>query len=524
MESTPLETLPNEIWLLVLEKLSFQDLLNVSITSRDLRASAEPYLYRSIHWDWRNPPLERILMLLRTIAERPYVADYIWHVTMMNWEAAHSGEEDYQIGRAEKQWMKQHQRFRPTLRWVRMLVRAAKFPTNVEKQWVTLLAEGDEYVHATLLLSLLHNLRSLRLDFAFITELGLPGVMLHHSLFGNVPSNLLSKFTKLEMVDYGGNVPLVSFESLRVFGMNHQFMPWFHLPSLKILEIWIPCFEGITWLTDPIAMLHSPPLLSLRSFVIARSSATAEELATLLSKVPSLTSVHVGLAYRCVATTDFLKESQSLMYALEAKSKTLQHLSISVEVLPGCAENYNVPLDGIASEPFRGFLKKFPNLKSVELPYNFLFGWSGAKHRLQDALPKKMEAVHIRSDFWLDEQLAFFSNEVHKSVIELLRQKPPFQQSLQIISYEGPPTDTRGWEYYEESTPEMPLLHREAYLRCTARGIFLDPRHPDWMPGNVVMRGQWPEGSPSVMQWGLVVNCWPWHYHQRQPPFIRGVM
>lgn len=524
MALTPFAKLPVDCWLLILEQLPFQELLSLSKTSRDLRDSAEPYLYRSIHWDWSNPPLDRVLMLLRTIAERPHVASYIWHVSMNNWGAVYEVEGNFQLARAKGAWMKKHQRFRPTLRWARMLVRSAKYPPKMEQKWVSLLANGNEYAYATVLLSLLHNLRSLRLDFSFVAEHGLPGMMLYHSLFANVPPGLLSKFTKLEMVDYGGNAPLINFESSELFGKNHQFMPWFHLPSLKILEIWLPNIEGITWLTEPSAMLHSPPLLSLRSLIITRSSASAEELGTLLSKVPSLSSVHVGMAYRCVATSDFLKESPHLLAALEAKLQTLQHLSISLEVMPGCAENYHIPIDGsISSEPFRGFLNKFPKLQTVEIPLNFLLGWGGAKYRLQDVLPRDVTTIHIRPDFWVYEDMPFFSSKVHKAVMELLGEENHPLQSLREISYEGPPNDHYGWDDYQQSTVSMVLAEKVTYAACKVKGIWLMSRHRFWMPGNMAMRGQWPQGAPVKREEGICHNMWPFLYEDKLPPFMKYV-
>jgi hypothetical protein len=522
MAPTPLEKLPKEIWLLVLENLSFEDLFNASLASRDLRASAEPYLYRSIHWDWSDPPLEQILMLLRTIADRPYIANYIRHLTMKNWKAPFYGEEQLHIGRTEKkQWMKLHQRFRPTTRWARILLRGAKYPPKVEKEWVHLLAEGDAYAYATVLLSLSHNLRSLRLDFAFITERGLPGQMLHHSLFGNAPTGVLTKFTKLEMVDYGGNVPLVGFEGLRDFGKNYQFMPWFHLPSVRILEIWMPHFEGIPWLTDPSPILQSPSLLSLRSLIVSRSSVTAGELATLLSKVPTLSSVHVGLAYRCVAANDFFKESEHLVRALEAKRKTLEHLSISVEILPGCSDNFHLDLDENSdTEPFLGFLKKFPKLKSVELPYTFLFGWSGDGYTLREALPKTIEVVHIRSDFWPQWSLQHLSTLLDRAVLDMLSDVPPFLQSLWRFSYQGPSIEVDYLDEGYDDIFEIPELHEEAYYACYDGGISLEARSRYWMPGDVVMRGQWPEGYPSDVKLHILGRHWPWECGEETPRFI----
>ncbi|KAJ5373013.1 hypothetical protein N7517_005019 [Penicillium concentricum] len=229
MASTPLASLPRDCWLQILECLPKDDLNSLSRVSYELRASAEPFLYRSIHWDWEHPQVHQILLLLRTISERPELAYYIWHISFVWWNVgSHKGV--IPIPKGKLDWAKTMLEFRPTLRWARKVIRDAKFTAILDTKWIRRLNDGDAYVHATLLVSQLHNLRSLRLDFSFVLEGGFPGEMLYHSLFGNAPPGVFTQFSKLEMVDYGSNLPLTEFRESARPGKTSQFIPWFHLP------------------------------------------------------------------------------------------------------------------------------------------------------------------------------------------------------------------------------------------------------------------------------------------------------
>jgi hypothetical protein len=77
---------------------------------------------------------------------------------------------------------------------------------------VSYLRAGDEYACATVLLSLLHHLRSLRLDFKSLIKRDLPGQMLRHAIFGNA-SESVSRFLKLEKVYHGNNTPYLNMET-----------------------------------------------------------------------------------------------------------------------------------------------------------------------------------------------------------------------------------------------------------------------------------------------------------------------
>lgn len=508
MDSTPLARLPQDCWLQILEYLPKQDLNNLSRVSHDTHASAEPFLYRSIHWNWKNPPVHKIMLLLRTISERPELAYYIWHVSLVWWDVESQGKA-VSIPKGEGNWTKMMLQFRPTLRWARKVVRDAKVSAKLDTKWLGRLFDGDAYAYATLLVSLLHNLRSLRLDFSFLLEGGFPGEMLHHSLFGNAPPGILSRFSKLEMADYGSNFPLKEFPGGIRIGRTHQFIPWFHLPSLKVLEIWLYSVEGIYIFPGQMPK-KSLNLSNLRSLVIAKTHVLPEDIATLLSQVPYLESLHVGMAYKCRATAEFLRKPERLLRSLETSGQAIKHLSISMELLPCCAETFHLQAMNEAGKPFRGILKKFPNLKTASLPLHFLIGWGTTTYELRDVLPTTLEALHIRPDLWRTSHLIEFEVEALKTLEEFMRHKESGSHpSLTTFSYQG----QHGYDSDLLIALGFPvdfnynyLVKREAMnLFCRRKRYNLFSRYSDCTPG-FMLRG--------VTLVKNVVYWFPW-------PFVR---
>lgn len=218
--------------------------------------------------------------------------------------------ERYVLG-PQHNWEEMTELYGTTIQWSQELARASGYPLDFENILVSELGSGDPYAYATLLLSILHNLRSLRLDFKFLVFGGLPGLMLQHSLSGKT-SNVVSKFGQLERVDYGSSVPYMQMAMTRVH--YHQLQPWFHLPSLKTLEIWLPQITGLSWVPGPEgATMSDPGFRALETLFICRSSAKPYKIAALINGLPMLKSLHIGMLHECVAANDFLLSTQPLV-------------------------------------------------------------------------------------------------------------------------------------------------------------------------------------------------------------------
>ncbi|CAI7651454.1 unnamed protein product [Penicillium glandicola] len=511
MTSTPLANLPYDCWLQVLECLPKHDLNNLSQVSHDTRASAEPFLYRSIHWDWKQPPIRKIMLLLRTISEQPRLAYHVWHVSLVWWDIELPHETEPSIPTGDDDWAKTKLHFRPTLRWARKLIRDAKFLETVDTKWLGRLLDGDPYVYATLLVSQLHNLHSLRLDFSFVLEGGLPGKMLHHSLFGNAPPSILSRFSKLEMVDYGSNMPLTYVHNGIKFVKPYQFLPWFYLSSLKTFEMGLPSVEGIPLLPWEVPK-QSLNLSKLRSLVIARTSGFSEDIATMLSKIQYLESLHVGMAYKCRETAKFLKNPECLLRSFDTSSQTLKHLSISLELLPCCVETFRRHMmDETSGKPFHGMLKKFPNLKTASLPLNFLIGWGprAYKLQLQDVLPLTLEALHMRSDLWQASELIGFDMTVLMIFASFMIHEEQYgtHPSLRTFAYQelhDYPDGQLNALGFQPDAQYIYLVKREAMeLLCGRKGYRLFSQYADCTNGFMLRNVIW-ENNVCWLPWSFV--------------------
>lgn len=84
------------------------------------------------------------------------------------------------------------------------IITKAQFPSL--DNWIYALENGDPYAFVAVLLSQLHNLKSLQLDYTFVWQSGFTGLMMRHALL-SAPENALSRFAELSIVEYGMNVP-----------------------------------------------------------------------------------------------------------------------------------------------------------------------------------------------------------------------------------------------------------------------------------------------------------------------------
>jgi hypothetical protein len=310
--------------------------------------------------------------------------------------------------------------------------------------------------------------------------------MLHHSLFGDAPPGALSRFSKLEMADYGSNLPLSEFRDGTSLVKTCQFIPWFHLPSLNTLELWLHNMEGLRGFPaqTPRISLNLP---NLRSLVIAKTRATPEDIATLLFQLPYLESLHVGLAYKCRAMSEFIWEPECLLHALQIRGQSLKHLSLNVEILPCCRESFLLSPADESGKQFRGFLKEFPKLKTASLPLLLLVGWDIRQFKLRDVLPPTLEALHISSDLWLESDWMLFEYETLKALELLMRHKERGSHpSLESFSYHGVHVSDaeRGSPSALEGFYFRYLIKREALnLFCFRLGYNLFPRYSDCANG-----------------------------------------
>lgn len=365
--------MPIDCWLGVLDYLEeLSDLATISAVSRDLHALTLPLLYKTISWEWDSVSLSRILRLLRTVIQNPNLAQFIQHITLLsarknvdqhNW--------DNEKVQDNSRWKNEISRFKDVMDLAQGVIKKAEFPEGAVPKWNNAIEDGNAYALATILLSQLHNLVSVRLDYTFVWQSGFPGLMLQHALF-SAPNGTMSKFAHLATIDYGSNVPIAEEEEPMD---NHfpegypscdpgQFMAWFHLPSVASISMWLRNFQD--------AISSPKQLEQVHTLVLARSTLADQEVYDLLQHTPNLKLLHLGLAYKISPALD---DPHTLLDALESVRHTLEVLSMGVEYYPlsGGSRTLNSN-DWWCREAFQGFLKMFPHIRSAEIPITVLLG------------------------------------------------------------------------------------------------------------------------------------------------------
>lgn len=227
------------------------DLATISAVSRDLHALTLPLLYKNISWEWDSVSLSHILRLLRTVIQNPNLTPFIQHVTLLSTQKnveQHNWDNEKVQGNSG--WKDEVSKSKDAIELAQRVIKKAEFPEEEAPKWNNAIGDGNAYALATILLSQLHNVVSVQLDYTFVWQSGFPGLMLRHALFC-APNGTMSKFTHLTTVDYGSNVPIAEEEEPLDghFPEGYpscdpsQFMAWFHLPSVASISIWLQNFQ-----------------------------------------------------------------------------------------------------------------------------------------------------------------------------------------------------------------------------------------------------------------------------------------
>ena len=382
----------------VLNHLGSGDLASVSLVSRALHASVEPVLYRTISWNWNPIPRVQVLQVFRAILGNPGLALQIKQVSMLSaqpescfgpWEAPVYGGPN---------WEDIHNAYGGVVKQAQEIVINAAFPDTAK--WAQALQNGNTYALVAVLLSQLHNLQSVQLDYSFIWQGGFPGLMLKHALF-STPENSLSKFDSLTVADYGGNVTGPEFIDFHVLNFTphglpgcdpDQFMAWFHLPSINSLSIWLRSFK------DVLTMDSERQIRNLHTLVLARSTIEEGDIACLLSKA-FLKTLHLGLAYLWGGDRYPLINGTSIMQAMQLQSQC-EKLSMSLEWYPAtCGFYWFDEEDAQLREPWMGSFKHFTTLSSAEIPITLLLGLNPENSiNITQVLPNTLQELCLHWD------------------------------------------------------------------------------------------------------------------------------
>lgn len=390
----PFTVLPQDCWVDIVQYHSFEDLLSLSTTCKDLRASTEHFLYRQISWRFGETlPLRRLLRLLRTILDRPDMASSTQLLSLL------SSKSKWITPLKDIDWREEAPSFQDVTEKAIGVIKRAGF-TDAE-EWINALKKGNFFAFAAILISQLANIKTLHLDFSFVWLDGFPGRMMKHVVFSQ--NKELPTFSSLQEVDYGGNVPNpVKYWTEIDDGppdrfsdpYNHaQFIGWFGLPSLRHLEIWLRDIEE----------LKEKPELDfnhLHTLILARSTISETDVPFLLHRTGALMNLHLGLAHKWEEQM-FYEHSDCLAEGLGLVSSTVERLSVGLEYHPCyCGESHGDDEMEEWRNPLHGILTRFTRLQVAEVPITFLLGFNPdyAANLDGSVLPDTLRELVLRND------------------------------------------------------------------------------------------------------------------------------
>ncbi|KAJ5084251.1 hypothetical protein NUU61_008830 [Penicillium alfredii] len=417
---------------------SSRSLLFVSKSSSSF---IEPFLFRKIAWDWKPIPFRRVLLLFRAILQKPERASQIRHLSLVSHEEEEA-RDDWKPPSCQTDCKKEIASFQDVLHHAQVIVESSGFPdTNT---WALALKRGNPYAFVSILLSQLHNLHSLQLDFSFVWQSGFPGLMLRHALLSSSSKSSLSRFNSLTDVDYGANVPCdqQSFGYPEIYQDRgypqcnpEQFPAWFYLPSLRSLKIWLQTKQGVE-LPD-----RTPDLSRLQRLILARTTIQEAQVPKVLSLAPHLETLHLGMAYRWGKETA-LQDGSFIIQGLESLRESLKNLSFGIEYFPPtmCGNVWLNAEEARLSSPFYGLLKHFHSLHSVEMPANLLAGWATEPSvDLTLGLPATVEQLCLRADYHTIDEEGWHEDCLLDLVTQNAARLRPHMPGLKRLSVRGCP-------------------------------------------------------------------------------------
>ncbi|MCJ1252481.1 hypothetical protein MMC24_000287 [Lignoscripta atroalba] len=387
---------PNEITSTIFSHTPSEGLLAFSYTCRSLRRLAQPVLYREIRWTWdrvseHNP---RIHLLLRSLLENPELASYIEHI-------------DFQGSKPRSIWLQHNHPDLPDtdMRLLESLVDIAQFPSALE--WRHMLEYGQLDAFLALLLSQTFNLKSLELGFEFQYESKYIGIMLKHALFPSGATFNISNFKRLKRVAFctkeivGGrhnlSAPEYPYPLPRCPPDFDQITPFFYLPSIRSITLWIQNPSRLTWPSE------RPWAMALTTLIVHHSEAYVETLEQLLSGTPNLKV----LEYRYHGCTQgyfhneiptFL-ECEKLSQALDHVKGTIQRIIISIDFYATVGDELEWGGRHWGIKGTLNSMMQFEKLESLTVPMVMLLGWSPSSMvKLADCLPQSMRELYITDD------------------------------------------------------------------------------------------------------------------------------
>ncbi|GLA60408.1 hypothetical protein AtubIFM54640_000859 [Aspergillus tubingensis] len=413
--------LMEDVWNEICEYLETGDLTSICLTSRTLNRVATRYLYRKIQWDWNGKMARyRIMSLWTTLVRnkdtRSRLCGLIREVHLLGRSPPPKTQiiespgiqgcspDLASITKNDKM------PFYQEIDYLRYIVGCIIESPKDRSDWHRSIAARNVYAMVALLLPFLYNLRSLKLDYTFLVNGGLPGVIFERLTSGyNICSaELRNNFDHLKEIDYGTNALQNNLPRLRdnthvPSHFSSQMIPIFRLQKIKHLKVWLRSHHGLRlWRVTGFETDYT----ALKTLILDQISIEDCALFKILQRMKNLRTLHLGMnnewSTSMYNVTHSYNDGECILNGLEALYECLEHLSISFSSTPTEMEiTSDTDIWGpLFKSMMPGFFQGFTRLKTLELPVQLLNGFERIEvSRINPGLPVTLERLGLRWDF-----------------------------------------------------------------------------------------------------------------------------
>lgn len=365
---------PKEIFASILESLSISNLSALSLTCKALRTLTEPWLYSNIEMAWTDKQIPPIALLLRSLASRPELSDYVLRLQLGGKGFQFTGRTLPKITLSELE-LDNGIEF---IQWTEV---------PYANLWIEELHSGTMDAIVALLVSFLPNLKSLHLDGNFTIDMRVLGQMLRSALC-EASDQGFPKFHHLREVTFHSVEDPRHNAKLR---KTADILSFFYLPCVERMSLSIDNPIHFDWAGyEP----NPSSLTSLKLYRIRES-----RLGPLLSVCTNLNTLWWEWCYQSDIDPKVSKpviELEQIATAISEARGTVIELTIEAQ----CYEGFNdLDLPSLQTKRSLSSITQLEKLKRLEIPWTFLMGFSPvAKIQLQDVIPKTVESLTITDD------------------------------------------------------------------------------------------------------------------------------
>ncbi|KAM6540407.1 hypothetical protein FALCPG4_002124 [Fusarium falciforme] len=381
---------PTEVQLAIAELLPLCDLSALSMTSKGLRHLTEPLIYSSIRMTWTFQDHPTIMLLLRTILERPELGSHIRRLKL-------DGEGFLPPSR---QWIPQNPAALPdiVLLQVEKLSRAADSAGAEENtgSWVHEAQSGSPNAVVAFLLSLLQNLEWLSLSCNWTNEIKYIGLVFRSALCKTAMDGLPPRLPVYESLKHVELAPRVDTDHFLDPENTLDALSLFYLPNIEHLSV---CIDNPIEFSWPCSTPPNPLLLT--SLELDRIRET--RLEPLLSALKNLRKLQYNWFYQAdmdPKVSNRVVKLDTMAAALAVLRDTLTELTITGETQPALSMGEYDPPD-ITFQGSLGQLSQLHMLKRMNIPWVFVMGMTKpSPGRIGSILPPSLEDLELAAHVW----------------------------------------------------------------------------------------------------------------------------